>query len=121
MNITFYNQIAKSNASTACRNALKKSVLNHPDLLVDLVQIAVNTSDKNHHKAVWIVEMIAETDVLLLHPFIADLIESFPKYKHESAIRGMSRTAHFIGVSEALSLTNKQQEKIIWMLSAYNQ
>ncbi|WP_395062517.1 hypothetical protein [Flavobacterium sp.] len=113
MNADFYNQIAKSNASTDCRNNLKELVLDNPNLLVDLVQMAINISDKNNHKAVWIVEMIAETDTLLLQPFLTDLIESFSKHKHESAIRGMSRVAYFIATSKIISTTENQNEKII--------
>jgi hypothetical protein len=113
MNEDFYNQIAKSNAGTDCRNNLKKLVLDNPNLLVDLIQISINTLDKNHHKAVWIVEMIAETDALLLLPYIDDLIESFSKCKHESAIRGMSRVAYFIGTSKTFSTSENQNEKII--------
>jgi hypothetical protein len=113
MNEIFFNQIAKSNAGTDCRINLKKLVLDNPNLLADLVQMAINTSDKNHHKAVWIVEMIAETDTLLLQPFVNDLIESFSKCKHESAIRGMSRVAYFIGTSKNIAVSENQHEKII--------
>ena len=45
MNADFYNKIAKSNASTNCRNNLKKLVLNDFDLLVDLIQITISTSE----------------------------------------------------------------------------
>ena len=91
---------------------MKKVVIDNDDLLDNLVQIAINTLDKNHHKAVWIIEMIAETDALLLLPYIDDLIESFSKCKHESAIRGMSRVAYFIGTSKAFSMSENQKEKI---------
>lgn len=113
MNENFHNQIAKSNAGTNCRNNLKKLVLDNTNLLVDLIKMALNLSDKNHYKAVWIVEMIAETDALLLQPFVENLIEKFSKCKHESAIRGMSRVAYFIATSKIISTTENQNEKII--------
>ncbi len=113
MNVDFYTKIAKSNASTNCRNNLKKLVLDNPDLLVDLLQIAITTTDKNHYKAVWITEMIAETHTKLLAVFTHDLISSFSKCKHQSAVRGMSRVAYFISVSRSISLTESQQEKVI--------
>ena len=96
MNSDFYNKIAKSNASTNCRNNLKKLVLDEANLLVDLTQIATTITDKNHYKAVWIIEMIAETHVELLTDFTSDLIDTFSKCKHQSAphltaARGSSR------------------------------
>ena len=113
MNSDFYNKIAKSNASTNCRNNLKKLVLDEANLLVDLTQIATTITDKNHYKAVWIIEMIAETHVELLTDFTSDLIDTFSKCKHQSAVRGMSRVAYFIGVSDKIKLSEIENEKII--------
>ena len=76
MNADFYNKIAKSNANTNCRNNLKKMVLNDSDLLFDLIFITIDISDKNHYKAIWITEKIAETDTTLLAPFTEVLIDS---------------------------------------------
>src|SRR6478672_12519815 len=112
MNTDFYNKIDKSNASTNCRNNLKKMVLINGDLLVDLIQITTDLSYKNHYKGVWITEMIAETDVELLAPFVNDLIPFFSKCKHQSAVRGTSRIAYFIGTSDKLNVTENQQERI---------
>jgi hypothetical protein len=122
MKENFYHQIEKSTASTNCRTNLKKLVLDNPNLIADLVKMAINVSDKNHHKAVWIIEMIAETDALLLQPFIEDLIESFSKCKHESAIRGMSRVAYFIGTSKTIIPSENEHKKIVetcldWLIS----
>ena len=113
MNLDFYNKIVKSNASTNCRNSLKKLVLNDSHLLVDLIQITTSLSDKSHFKGVWITEMIAETHVELLAPFKENLIPFFSKCKHPSAVRGTSRIAYFLGVSEKIKLTENESEKII--------
>jgi hypothetical protein len=113
MNQDFYNKIAKSNASTNCRNNLKKMVLNDSDLLVDLIQITTDLSYKNHFKGVWITEMIAETDIALLTPFTQDLIPFFSQCKHQSAVRGTSRIAYFLGTSDKITLTESEEEKII--------
>ncbi len=113
MNTDFYNKIAKSDASTNCRNNLKKSVLDDADLLVDLIQIATTIADENHYKAVWITEMIAETHTNLLTGFTSHLIDSFSKCKHQSAVRGMSRVAYFIGTSNKITLTESEEEKVI--------
>jgi len=113
MNSNFYHKIANSNASTNCRNNLKKMVLNDETLLSDLIAITIDLSDKNHYKGVWISEMIAETNSHLLSPFTPQLIPFFSKCKHQSAIRGTSRIAYFLGVSDKVKLTEAEEEKVI--------
>ena len=113
MSSEFYNRIAKSNASTNCRNGLKKLVLDSPELLTNLIQITTDLSDKNHYKAVWITEMIAETDTPLLAPFTQNLIPFFSKCKHQSAVRGTSRIAYFLGISTSIILTENEKEQLI--------
>jgi len=113
MNVDFYNKIVNANASTNCRNHLKKLVLDFPDLLVDLIQITIDTCDKNHFKAVWITEMIAETNTELLADFTSNLIASFSKCKHQSAVRGMTRVAYFLSTSKKITLKESEEEKVI--------
>ncbi|ESU27347.1 hypothetical protein FLJC2902T_20520 [Flavobacterium limnosediminis JC2902] len=108
-----FNQLEKSNASTNCRNGLRDFIFNHPDALKDLIAFGTDLNNKNHHKAVWIIEMIAELKTEMLAPHIGIICETISKYKNESAIRGMSRTAYFLGTSEKIVLTEYQQEKLI--------
>jgi hypothetical protein len=113
MDVAFFNRIAKSNAGTNCRNAIRDFVSENPDYISDLVAFATDLANKNHYKAVWIIEMLAEMHTELLAPFIVPICETISKYKHESAIRGMSRVAFFISTSKTISLTEEQQEKLI--------
>ncbi|MFN8274308.1 MAG: hypothetical protein U0X58_05435 [Flavobacteriaceae bacterium] len=113
MNMNFYQQITTGNAGLKCRNANLKRVLDTPDLLNDLVEIAVELSDKNQHKAIWIVEMIAEQNAALLQPFAQQLLETIPYFKHESAIRGSSRIVLFMSKFEPSFLSEAQQQTCI--------
>lgn len=113
MNNTLYLRLEKSNASTENRNGLRDFILKNPSQLSDLIAFGTDLSNKNHHKAVWIIEMIAESKTEILLPYIDSICETLSKYKHESAIRGMSRTAYFLGTSEKITLTESQQEKLI--------
>ncbi len=113
MNPIFHNRIAQSNASTNCRNGIRDFVVENPEYLNDLVTSATDLSNKNHYKAVWIIEMLAETNTEMLLPFIDAICETISKYKHESAIRGMSRTTYFLSTSKTISLTENQKEKLI--------
>ncbi|MET0760171.1 MAG: hypothetical protein ABWZ56_07105 [Flavobacterium sp.] len=109
----FYKRIDNSNASTDCRNGLRDYVLQNPEYLDELCIIALNTNYKNHHKGVWILEMIAEMQTDLLTDYINTICETFSNIKNDSAIRGMSRIAFFLGTSTKIKLTEIQEEKII--------
>lgn len=113
MDSNFYQQITTGNAGLKCRNANLKRVFNSPVLLSDLVDLAVNLEDKNQHKAIWIVEMIAEQNATLLQPFAQQLLETIPHFKHESAIRGSSRIVLFMSKFEPSFLTEAQQQMCI--------
>ncbi len=113
METIFFNRIAKSNASTDCRNGIRDFVVENPEYLSELVEFAIDLTNKNHYKAVWIIEMLVETHTQMLIPYIDRICETMPKYKHESAIRGMSRTANFLSTSKVISLTENQKEKLI--------
>jgi hypothetical protein len=113
MDLTFLNRIATSNASTNCRNVLRDFVLKHPDSLPELIQFGTDLTNKNHYKAVWILELLAEHNAEILIPFIDQICKTISQYKHESAIRGMSRVAFFLSTSKVVSLTEIQKEKMI--------
>lgn len=113
MDSSFFDKISKSNASTNCRNGIRDLVLQNPNLLPDLIAFGTDLSNKNQYKAIWIIEMLAETHIGLLVPYLDSICKTMPHYKHESAIRGMSRTARFLATSKVISLTESQKEKLI--------
>jgi hypothetical protein len=108
-----FNRLEKSNASTECRNGLRDFIFENQNQLKDLITFGTDLNNKNHHKAVWIIEMIAEVKTAMLLPYINSLCETISKYKNDSAIRGMSRVAFFLGTSKEITLTEYQQEKLI--------
>lgn len=109
----FFKRIDTSNASTNCRTALRDFVIENPEYLNQLCNLALNTNYKNHYKGVWILEMIAEKQTVLLSDYAEAICDSFSKIKNESAIRGMSRVAYFLGTTTTIKLTENQTEKII--------
>lgn len=113
MDSNFYQQITNGNAGLKSRNANIKRVIDAPDLLADLVAIAVDLSDQNQHKAIWIVEMLAEQNAAILQPYAQKLLETIPQFKHESAIRGSSRIVLFMSKFEPIFLTEAQQQNCI--------
>lgn len=113
MNSTFSDQLSKINASTENRNRMRDFVLQQPELLKELIAFGTDLNNKNHHKGVWIVEMLAEHQTEILFPFIDRICQCISNYKNDSAIRGISRVAYFLGTSDKIKLSESQQEKLI--------
>ncbi len=113
MDATFFNRLSNSNASTNCRNGIRDFVLENPSYLNDVIAFGTDLTNKNQYKGVWIIEMLAETHPELLFPYINQIADVASKYKHESAIRGISRAINFLTQSKKISLTEEQQEKFI--------
>lgn len=108
-----FSRLEKSNAGTDCRNGLRDFIFEHPGHLKDLIAFGTDLNNKNHHKGVWIIEMIAEVKTEMLLPHIDCICEIISAYKNDSAIRGMSRVAFFLGTSKNIALTEFQKEKLI--------
>ena len=100
MDKPFLNRINESNASLDSRKDLGNFVNENPNLMPDLLAFATDLSNKNHYKAVWIIEMLAETQIEIVLPFIKQICDAAPNYKHESAIRAISRTILFLTTSK---------------------
>jgi hypothetical protein len=113
MNAEFYNRISKGTAHRKSRDDNKNYVFQNPNYLSDLVEIACNTKDKNHHKACWILELICEERLELFIPFIDKFCEALPHFKVNPAIRPTSKICLFLTKSKKVTLTENQEEKII--------
>lgn len=113
MNSEYYNQIAKSSAHRKSRDDHKNFIFEHPDYMVDLIEIAFNTNDKNHHKACWILEIVCEERMELFTPYLNTFCESLVRFKSDSALRSISKICMFLSNSKKHSLTKFQEEKII--------
>ncbi|ESU20899.1 hypothetical protein FCR2A7T_12190 [Flavobacterium cauense R2A-7] len=112
MNSTFTDQLSKINASTENRNRMRDLVLQQPELLEELIAFGTDLNNKHHHKDVWIIEMLAEHQTEMLFPFIDTICQTISEYKNDSAIRGISRVAYFLGTSDKIKLSESQQEKL---------
>ncbi|PZR23089.1 MAG: hypothetical protein DI539_03980 [Flavobacterium psychrophilum] len=95
MNTTFYNQVANSTAHRPIRDLLSGLVLADQNLLPDLLKIAFDVSDKNHHKACWICELVFETKIEWLSSYLDTFCGSLSLFKNESALRPISKICLF--------------------------
>ena len=123
MNMFLYKEVAQSTAHRKCRDDIKNLVFENPKYLKYLVQIALNTKDKNHIKACWILELICEEKMYLFLPYLDYFCENLKNYQSDSAIRSVSKIGMFLSNSKKHTLSITQEEKIIetsldWLISS---
>jgi hypothetical protein len=113
MDLILQNILKNINATVLNRYAVYHYMEQHPEKLPKLFEIGTDLNNKIHHKAVWILESIAERTPTKLFPYVDTILDRCPHYKNESAIRGMSRIIYFIAVDKTNLLTKSQNKKII--------
>ena len=122
MNSELKSIIENGKATKIALNQIKSAVLDETFSLAELTHLAFDLTYKNHHKALRIVELIAEKDTIHVVDYIPQLLRIAPKYKHVSAVRGMSRILLFIILSPKISLNDLQEKTIVetaldWFIS----
>lgn len=96
MRSEFYNRIAKSTAHRPSREENSGYVLEHPETFAHLLAIAFDVSDKNHHKACWILELVVENQLSLLDSHLETFCQLLPQYTHDGAVRSISKICWFL-------------------------
>ena len=113
MNLAFYKIIEESTAHRLNREFIRDYVLQNPEKLQFLIEIALNEKDKIHIKACWSLELIFEIKLELIVPFLDDFLAKIGKYKTDSAIRPISKICMFLSKSKIIKLSENQEIKII--------
>lgn len=91
----FRKKIANSTAHRPIRDELSGQVFNNPVLFQELIEMALDLPDKNHHKACWTLELVLEKEIDWLKDFLPRFCETLPLYKHEGAVRSVSKICLF--------------------------
>lgn len=110
MNSELYKNVVNSSAYRSSRDKNAELILTDSKLFPDLLAIAFDTADKNHHKACWILELVLEKQLHLLTDYLPYFCENLSKFTNESALRPISKICMFL--SQHISLTTLQEEQI---------
>jgi len=90
-----YIQIASSTAHRPIRDVLSGEVLKNAALLPELLAIAFDIKDKNHHKACWISELVFEAKIEWLGDHLDSFCTTLSQFTNESAMRPISKICQF--------------------------
>ncbi|MFT3795293.1 hypothetical protein [Flavobacterium sp.] len=95
VNKMLYQSIANSTAHRPIRDYNAGLIFENPELLKDLIAVALDVSDKHHHKACWILELVLERHIGWLSPHLDDFCAKLPLLKHDGAMRSMAKICQF--------------------------
>lgn len=71
-------------------------VLENPSLFKELVSICFTPSDKNNHKACWIMEFVSYEKLIWLQPYLDFFCSNLKVLKDESAIRPIAKVVQLL-------------------------
>ncbi|AWI25627.1 hypothetical protein [Flavobacterium pallidum] len=120
MSSAFYNTVAKSTAHRQSREDHARLVRLDLQLLPELFSIAYRISDKNHHKACWILELIIEEDINLLTMHLDNFCIYLPQWHADGAVRSAAKISMMAAQEHTRKAKNKDHflsEKHIKIMS----
>ena len=122
MNEILYKNVQNSTAHRPSRDFNANFVIENPEFLVDMMEILLDTKDKNHHKACWISELIFEKNIDWLSPYLDNFCQTLSCYSNESALRSLSKICLFSANYHMKKLKSKEiflaENHIEFMLEA---
>jgi hypothetical protein len=111
-------------------NRLKtaQEILENKDLFEELVSICFLTSDKNNHKACWILEFVCYEELNWLQPHLDFFCENLKYLKEESSLRPIAKVVQLLVKSHykkgensiVLSENNLQnciESSFVWLIN----
>jgi hypothetical protein len=84
------------NAYRENRLKVAQEVLENPSLFDELVQICFSPSDKNNHKACWILEFVSYEELTWLQPHLDFFCSNLKVLKDESSLRPIAKVVQLL-------------------------
>ncbi|MBF4517709.1 hypothetical protein IRZ71_15195 [Flavobacterium sp. ANB] len=78
------------------RTKIAQEILENSSLFDELVSICFSASDKNHHKACWILEFVSYEELIWLQPHLDFFCTNLKNLKDESAIRPIAKVTQLL-------------------------
>lgn len=84
------------NACRENRTKVAQEVLENASLFDELVSICFSPSDKNHHRACWVLEFVSYEELIWLQPHLDFFCLNLKILKDESAIRPIAKVMQLL-------------------------
>lgn len=96
-------EIENSTAHRPIRDKISGFVLENPSEFKPLLDMALDVSDKNHHKACWNLELVLENKIDWIRPHLDGFSTALETITDESARRSISKICQFIAQKQFAS------------------
>ena len=93
-------EIEHSTAHRPVRDKISGFVLEHTEHFKLLLDLGLDVSDKNHHKAWWTLELVLESDIGLIRRYLDEFTDSLNRFTDESALRSISKICLFMAMKQ---------------------
>lgn len=94
------SEIIHSTAHRPIRDKISGYVLEHPEVFEMLLDMCLDVSDENHHKACWNLELVLESKIDWLQPHLEKFCNALENFTDESALRSISKICLFVSKRE---------------------
>ncbi|MEO7976281.1 hypothetical protein [Flavobacterium sp.] len=107
------------NAYRENRLLAAQNILENPSLFHELVSICFSPSDKNNHKACWILEFVSYEELIWLQPHLDFFCSNLKILKDESSIRPIAKVlqllvkSHYQKEEDGILLSEKNLQDCI--------
>jgi hypothetical protein len=117
MKTELVSKIDQSTAHRKSREQLSNYIIRNLGILTEFVEIAFDTSNKNHVKTFWSLELVCQKKLKLFVPYLDLFCEVLPKLKDDSSIRPATKICFFLSKSNhrknGISITQEQEHLLI--------
>lgn len=107
------------NAKRIYRDRAAQSIMESPELILNLIDKIYHTEDPLHVKAAWVFEIICLSDISVLNPFINRFLKDMHIIRNESALRPVSKICsiwtkyYLLDYRRKINLTKAEMDHII--------
>lgn len=118
----FINQLYNLKAYRKDREELRDAALQNPLYFEEVICLAFTTSNKDHYKACWVLELICEKQLDTILPYLDQFCDTLRLYQNESAIRPIAKIMVFLTTRYKEKLSEIHIQKFIetsfdWLIS----
>lgn len=84
------------NAKRVYRDNAAGFVLNHPEVMSELIHFVFQIDSPLHVKAAWVLELVCLQNISLLYPHVPGFIKQMSSLRNESALRPVSKVCYLM-------------------------
>lgn len=125
MSNSFENLLENMTAHRESRQKLADAVKENRQWILELLTIGFSVSNKNAHKACWVLELVFLDNIELLLPHLDFFCNNLQQISHESALRPVSKIIMLLmnaDFKHHYSITNSQKQILAeacidWLIS----